>query len=85
MVPKIDSSYAVSSYKKLAHESTLTPEAQQMALRGFPFTQPDELAYGNNPFTNGAFGGLLNQNGNYYKDPETGDLVAPTRTFCCIG
>lgn len=74
------SQFAVSSYSQ-AKPINMNAQDVTLANKGWRFTQPDRLAEGFNPFSNGNCGGGLNLIANYSNDADGYTIAQETTTF----
>lgn len=74
---------ATSAYTRINNISRTNMDIQDVTLanKGWRFTQPDWLADGFNPFSNGNCGGELNLIGKYSNDAEGYTKAQETTTF----
>lgn len=77
------SQFAINSYSS-AKPVNMNPKDISLACHGMRFTQPDWLAEGLNPFSNGACGDGLNQLNNIFKTDDEGFITAAQTTWSCI-
>lgn len=77
------SEVATTAYTKINNISRTNMDIQDVTLanKGWRFTQPDRLADGFNPFSNGNCGGGLNLIGKYSNDAEGYTTAQETTTF----